>query len=88
MIGFPLASETPQLQAADLLAYLSVEHLKNHLNEAVHAGPELAALLKNTRMAEDHQSVNKEVFRSCLSTILPIAPVLAYEHEDEEELPE
>jgi hypothetical protein len=53
---FPFASETPQLQAADLLAYLTYDHMRAAMKtRSWHkiASPILNALNRNARGAED-----------------------------------
>ena len=64
-IAFPMASETPELQAADLLAYLTYLHLRERIR--FNKGPVkpsglLATCLKNTRHHDDHGFQDK----SCL----------------------
>jgi hypothetical protein len=87
-IGFPLASKTPQLQAADLLAYMTAEHVaKNNYQPETPPGPFLRALLDKTRMQMDHVLYNKEVLIKSISGVVGIAPILAFEKEDEEEIP-
>jgi hypothetical protein len=50
--------------------------------------PALEALLKQTKMPDDHEIVTKELFTQSIKRLLPVAPFLAFAHEDEEGLPD
>jgi hypothetical protein len=61
-IFFPMASETPELQAADLLAYLTYLHLTGRFKTG--RGPSkptglLELCLRNTRSPDDHGFLDK-----------------------------
>jgi hypothetical protein len=85
-IDFPLAKETSGLQAADLLAYLTASHMQEHPSGPAHPGPLLHSVLGRNRMLEDHGFFNRETMRAHIAEVLDIAPVLAFEREDEEDL--
>jgi Protein of unknown function (DUF3800) len=62
-ISFPMASETPELQAADLLAHLTYLHMveRNRLNDwGVKPGGLLALCLHNSRSQRDHAYQNRK----------------------------
>jgi hypothetical protein len=68
-ISFPMASETPELQAADLLAYLTYLHLVGRIKTG--RGPSkptglLAMCLRNNRSQNDHGFQDK----TCLAEAL------------------
>jgi hypothetical protein len=86
-ISFPQAKQTPALQAADLLAYLTAKHMEESPNVPVQPGPLLLPFLARNLMMEDHSFLNKAAMRAHINDVLDIAPVLAFEHEDEENLP-
>jgi len=67
-ISFPMASETPELQAADLLAYLTYLHFLERIkaNKALKPTGLLALCLVNTRSQDDHGFQDK----TCLADIL------------------
>lgn len=55
--SFPLASETPQLQAADLLVHVAYLHLSKMLAagaKTIQASPLFKECLRNARSVEDH----------------------------------
>ena len=64
IIAFPLAKKTPQLQAADLLAYLTRENIEEG-GFGLHSPPRswLAACLANTRMLSDYVHLDKDEMR-------------------------
>ena len=82
-IDFPLAKQTPGLQAADLLAYLTADHMIQHSAGPGVPGAPLQALLARNRMPEDHSILNRETIRAHIADVIDIAPVLAFEREDE-----
>jgi hypothetical protein len=89
VIGFPLAKQTPQLQAADLLAYLTARHMEqSSVRGPTLPEPVLAGLISKIRMPEDHTFLNESAFRNTIAPVLPFVPVLAFEREDELDLPE
>jgi hypothetical protein len=70
-IAFPMASETPELQAADLLAYLTYLHLTERIKAG--KGPMkptglLALCLKNIRSQNDHGFQQKNELAAILKT--------------------
>jgi hypothetical protein len=68
-LSLPLAKETPQLQAADLLACLSFQHLERAMAEndlAIPRDPLLVGCLAKTRMPEDHVFMDKECLQGML----------------------
>jgi hypothetical protein len=75
-IFFPMASKTPELQAADLLAYLTYLHLSARI--ILNRGPSkptglLALCLHNTRSQDDHGLQAK----TCLTATLEKASARA-----------
>jgi hypothetical protein len=68
VLSAPLASETPQLQAADLLAYLTYRHMVEWNAHGKVAQPSelLSACLKNSRGNFDHQYSCKESMSSII----------------------
>lgn len=84
-ISFPLAKETPELQAADLLAYLTVMHMQGANKQQVNWP--LSVLLANTRMREDHVYHDRETIKLLIDGLSEEAPQLAFEQEDEELIP-
>lgn len=86
-IDFPLAKETPALQAADLLAYLTATHMQAHPDGPVQPNGLLLSMLTNIRMMEDHKFFNKETMRAQIESLVGFVPELAFEREDEEQLP-
>jgi hypothetical protein len=72
-IFFPMASETPELQAADLLAYLTYLHLVGRIKAGI--GPLkpnglLALCLRNSRSQDDHGFQDKTCLADALSKAL------------------
>lgn len=67
-ISFPVAKATPELQAADMLAFLTKEHVAEHGPHGLHAEPQgwLREFLRNTRMPEDHTLLDKRFFLDML----------------------
>jgi len=73
--AFPLAKETPQLQAADLLAYVTyldmIEKLKNHSwNEIPHTY--LRLLIENRKCMEDFCYYEKNTMQIALNNTYKI----------------
>ena len=71
-IAFPMASKTPELQAADLLAYLTYLHMTERIK--AEEGPKepkglLTLCLQNTRSQNDHGFQQK----NDLATVLKVA---------------
>lgn len=68
--AFPLASETPQLQAADLLVHLTYQYLLDRLaaGGAVisHLSPLFAECLRNKRAVDDHAFQDKRCMQQTL----------------------
>ncbi len=94
-IAFPLAKQTPPLQAADLLAYLTMERMpKNNVSDP----PEgwLARCVANTRMPDDHVFFERETLRAALADAYAFggfeggapAVIPAFDREEETELPD
>jgi hypothetical protein len=70
-ISFPMAAETPELQAADLLAYLTYVHMVERIKAG--SGPMkptglLALCLRNTRSQNDHGFQDKKCLATALAT--------------------
>jgi hypothetical protein len=68
--AFPLAKQTPQLQAADLLVLLSYQHMvERHTanNWRVPASGLLAKCLRNTKSKYDHVFMNKTTLQETLN---------------------
>ena len=87
-IAFPLAKQTPHLQAADLLAFLTVEHMKE-IGPHGYAHPKswLKEVLARTQMQDDHVLLDKAHFQETLKMSYMLAE--AWDGpEDEKELPE
>lgn len=74
-ISFPMASETPELQAADLLAYLTYLHFLERIkaNKALKPTGLLALCLVNIRSQDDHGFQD----RTCLAATLKQATARA-----------
>jgi hypothetical protein len=69
---FPLAKETPQLQAADLLVHLSYRHMKQRLEANEWGLPPdrlLAICLRNSKTMHDHVYMDK----ACLQQRLELS---------------
>ncbi|MGD0793695.1 MAG: hypothetical protein ABR920_18180, partial [Terriglobales bacterium] len=76
--SFPLASQTPQLQAADLLVHLTYQHmLERHKaqNWKVQPSGLLRQCLRNLRSREDHAFQNKECLGQTLELLRKAAGV-------------
>jgi hypothetical protein len=76
---FPLAAETPGLQAADVISYLTYTHMvKNFRPEGWTVAPkdEIAYLLKRARSASDFTCFNKACLQSTLDDLKLIAQEL------------
>jgi len=61
-IAFPLAKETPQLQAADLLAYLTTQHVEERLAAGNFNSPPygwLKQCLVRTHVHADHSIIER-----------------------------
>jgi hypothetical protein len=61
--SFPLASETPQLQAADLLVHLTYLHILEHLKEkgrGIQPSGNLRTCLRNACHVTDHAFQDKD----------------------------
>ena len=61
-ISFPLAKETPELQAADLLTYLTAVDIKRRVASGdftAEPGGYLREFWMRTRMKDDHSIINK-----------------------------
>lgn len=73
---FPLASETPQLQAADLLAHLTYLHMQEWIAKGSGAAPSplLRTCLANKRCHADHQYQDKECLQHTLDGIRSFIP--------------
>jgi hypothetical protein len=70
--SFPLAAETPQLQAADLLTHLTYLHMNRILfhEQVSHRYPELLApCLTNTRKALHHVYQNRHPLKRTLALV-------------------
>lgn len=85
-IAFPMAKETPGLQAADLLAYLTANHMREHPNGPADPDRLLHSVLERSRMQEDHSFLNGDAIRAHIADVLDIAPILAFDREEEADL--
>lgn len=76
LVSFPWAKETPPLQVADLLAYLTyrfmLEHRKNDLQAIPHEP--LLSLVTNRKRPYDTQWRNAELMRQIIHTEVPNFP--------------
>jgi hypothetical protein len=81
IIGFPLASETPRLQAADLFSYLSYQHMLDRKKDGKWEklpSRLLLALLKNRKSPYDTAYRTGELLRKMISHVpLPMSKVVA-----------
>ena len=75
MPSFPLASETAQLQAADLLVHLTYRHMLEWQKTGKVENPSdlLGLCLTNMRARADHVYQNKESFNDILEQCKDIA---------------
>jgi hypothetical protein len=74
--AFPLAKETPQLQAADLLVYLTYKHmLERHAAKDWNVVPSglLLTCLRNIKSRNDHVFQNKDSLQRTLERSYAIA---------------
>jgi hypothetical protein len=94
--SFPLAKDTPQLQAADLLAYLTFDHMNRLLESNQENAPPsdlLNACLVRTRVSEDHSYMNRSMLQQSLEQTYQRegrwdgTEVPQIDHEEEDELP-
>lgn len=91
-IAFPLAKETPQLQAADLLTYLTFQELEENINCVPQGWRK--ELLAKTRMAGDHSVWNKAALTESIRQTHEAfgnwerSGVKGFDHEDEQDLPD
>lgn len=72
-ITTPLAKETPQLQVADFLAYLSYVHMQETAKQGrqIYPGPLLLEALRRTRRRQDHSFQD----RKCLLETIEGYPI-------------
>jgi hypothetical protein len=76
MIGFPLASETPHLQVADLFSYLSYQHMLERNASGDWASPPsslLLALLRNRKREIDTSYRTEKLIRDMISVVPNLA---------------
>ena len=75
--SFPLASETPQLQAADFLSYgtyLDMQERAKHNTWHEPAPPLIKKLIKRAQSAEDFQYFDKDVIRTTFEKVYAAHP--------------
>jgi len=66
-IHFPVAAETPQLQAADLLSYLMYQHTQQRLaDESIRASGPLSRCLGRSRHQFDHPILDKAYLQALM----------------------
>jgi hypothetical protein len=71
-IGFPLARETPHLQAADLLSYLSYNHMlqrKESRNWTAPPSSLIVTLLRNRKSPDDTIYLDKKLLRARITGV-------------------
>jgi hypothetical protein len=78
--SFPLASETAQLQAADLLVHLTYRHMLEWQKTGKVQNPSdlLGLCLRNRRIKEDHVYQDRDSFNDILEQCKEIAPGLEW----------
>ena len=68
-IAFPLARETPHLQAADLFSYLAYRHMLEHEDWTTRASGPLAMLVRNRKTANDVSFRKAWALKKAISSI-------------------
>jgi len=76
MAQFPLASETPELQAADLLVHLTYQHMNDWMGHGKVSTPSeiLRMCLANYVSREDHKYQDRECLETLLSNARRLVP--------------
>lgn len=81
--AFPLAAETPELQAADVLAYLTYTHMKKHFHSrtwTVQPESRLAYLLQRAKSRGDFRCFDKAALHSMLKELGDTRKRLGFEN--------